>query len=303
MTVPASAAESEYDLVTPTGTLGGTLSLPAPSATRVALIVAGSGPTDRDGNNPAGVASAPYRRLAAALAQAGIASVRYDKRGIGGSSAAITSEQNLTFDILIADVVAWLAKLRADGRFHTIAVVGHSEGSLLGMIAATPARANAYVSVSGAGFPAAQILRRQLAPRLAQAPALLAASDRIIDSLSAGKTVADVPSELAGLYRPSVQPYLISWFRYDPRIEIAKSAAPVAIVQGTTDLQVSVDDARALAAARKDAQLVVVSNMTHMLTDDASTDEQQQAASVYANASLPIDATLIQTIVRTIPTG
>ena len=301
MTSPASAAESEYDLVTPTGTLRGTLSVPAGAPARVALIVAGSGPTDRDGNNPAGIASAPYRRLAAALAQAGIASVRYDKRGIGASSGAMASEQNLTFDILIADVVAWLAKLRGDSRFHRIAVVGHSEGSLLGMIAATPEHANAYVSVSGAGFPAAQVLRRQLAPRLASAPALLAASNRILDALSAGKTVADVPPELAALYRPSVQPYLISWFRYDPRVEIGKAAAPLAIVQGTTDIQVGVEDARALAAARKDAQLVIIPNMTHTLTDDASTNEQQQAGSVYANASLPIDSTLVQTIVRTIP--
>jgi uncharacterized protein len=292
----SDAQEAGYDLVTPTGTIYGTLLLPA-GATRVVLIVAGSGPTDRDGNNPLGVTAASYRRLAVALAERGIASVRYDKRAIAASAAAGPKMIDLRFDNYVDDAAAWIAKLRSDGRFRAIALAGHSEGSLIGMIAAQHQPLDAYVSISGPGYPADVVMRRQLGPQLAAAPDLAAASTRILDALVRGQTVSDVPEKLLAIYYPASQPYLISWFRYDPRIEIKKVRAPVTIVQGGNDVQVEVDDANALSAARPDAKCIIIPRMTHVLSDDDATTGAAQSTGVYRDASRPIDPALVSAIV------
>jgi len=294
----AIAAESSYDLVTKTGTIFGTLSQPI-TATKapVVLIVAGSGPTDRDGNSP-GVHAGTYRLLADALAAEGIASLRYDKRGIARSAAAMPDEASLRFDDYVSDAAEWLAKLRGDGRFGKIGLAGHSEGSLIGMIAAQRMPCDYFASLSGAGFPAAEELRRQLGPQLASQPQLAAENDRILAALTAGQTVADVPQALMVLYRPSVQPYIISWFRYDPRVEIAKLAMKCAIVQGTNDVQIPVADAQALAAAQPRATLVLVDGMTHVLKDATETTAADQAQTVYQDPTVPINRTVVRTIVE-----
>jgi uncharacterized protein len=292
----AAAAESAYDLVTPSGTIFGTLVTP-PGAppTPVVLIIAGSGPTDRNGNGPM-LKLDIYSKLATVLADRGIASVRYDKRGVAASQAALSSELAIRFDTYVDDAVAWIKKLRADPRFSRVIVVGHSEGSLIGMIAAQRAHVDAYVSLEGAGFPAATVLATQLK---ANAPGMAGQWQPILDKLASGATVpaADVPADLGPLFRPSVQPYLISWFKYDPRVEIAKLTGPVVIVQGTHDIQVGVADGQALAGAAPSAKYVLIDGMTHVLTDDPGTTLAQQASGAYADAARPLDATLVTAIV------
>jgi pimeloyl-ACP methyl ester carboxylesterase len=299
-TVPLVAGASELDenLETPTGTIYGTLTLPAGRVKPpVVLVIAGSGPTDRNGNASTLVLNM-YTKLAAALAERGIATVRYDKRGIAASAAAAPDETAIRFDTYVADGEAWIRKLRADGRFASVSVVGHSEGSLVGMIASQRAPVDAYVSLEGAGFPANVVLARQIATNLAPYPELKAQSDRILASLVSGKLVAasDVPTPLLSLYRPSVQPYLMSWFAYDPRVEIARATGRVTIVQGTHDVQVSIDDGKALAAARPTATFVLVDGMTHVLTDDPGTTLAEQVSGAYADASRPLDARLVTTL-------
>ncbi len=292
----AAAADSAYDLVTPSGTIFGTLVTPAAAPpTPVVLIIAGSGPTDRDGNGPM-LKLDIYRKLAAALAERGIASVRYDKRGVAASQAALTSELAIRFDTYVDDAVAWIKKLRADPRFSRVIVAGHSEGSLIGMIATQRAHVDAYVSLEGAGFPAATVLATQLQ---ANAPGLSGQWQPILNKLASGATVpaADVPADFAPLFRTSVQPYLISWFKYDPRVEIAKVPGAVVIVQGTHDVQVAVADGQALAAAAPQAKYVPIDGMTHVLTDDPGTTLAQQLSGAYADAARPLDATLVSTVV------
>ncbi len=288
-TAGANAPDVDYDLVTPSGTLGGTLTLPAVSHPPVALIIAGSGPTDRNGNS-ALLRCDTYRLLAAALASRGIATVRYDKRGIGASRAAGVDEEKLRFDTLVDDAARWIAKLRADARLGRVAIAGHSEGSLIGMLAAAKTNVDAFVSLEGVGFPAADAIRRQMAPQLAALPDVAAENERILQALVAGKRAPDVPGLLQALYRPSVQPYLISWFKYDPRVAIAALTCKTVIVQGTFDLQVTADDARALAAANKAATLTLVERMSHTLKDAADATLVTQVKTVYADPSLPIDA-------------
>jgi uncharacterized protein len=290
----ALAAESEIVLRTPTGTIYGTLSMPgAGSAVPVVLIIAGSGPTDRNGNSGP-VKAGTYALLSDALAKRAIASVRYDKRGIGASSAAIRAEQDLRFETYANDASAWLRQLRADKRFSKLIVAGHSEGSLVGMIAIQQINADAFVSLEGAGRPAGTVLREQLKSKVP--PDLYVQCDAIIAQLEQGHTFMNPPQDLSTLFRPSVQPYLISWFRYDPAVEMAKVRAPATIVQGTADVQVSMDDADALKAADPAAKLLVVQGMNHMLKHAPDTSSQAAILNGYTDASLPIEPQVIDAV-------
>ena len=291
---PAQPVEHAVRLETSTGTLHGSLLLP-PTAGPYPLVLlhAGSGPTDRNGNSAAiRGANNSLKLLTEALAAQGIASVRYDKRGVAASVAAAPSESELRFDTYVEDAAAWIRQLRTDSRFRSVVVLGHSEGSLIGMLAAERARADAFISLAGPARRASDVLREQLRPQL---PAeLWQHSERILAELEQGRTTADVPPALAPLYRPSVQPYLISWFRYIPAEEIQRVPGPVLIVQGTTDVQVSVSEAHALQQARPDAELAVIEGMNHVLKL-VPQDAAQQSAS-YSNPALPIAPALVERV-------
>lgn len=293
----AYAAESNLTLQTATGSIFGTLLMPASAKpVPVVLLIAGSGPTDRDGNNPTlpGKNDA-LKLLANALAARGIASLRYDKRGIGASAAAMTAEKDIRFDTYIDDAAGWIKLLHANPRFTKIVVAGHSEGSLLGAIAAERGNVAAYVSLEGAGRPAYTVLREQLRPALA--PASLVQADAIIAQLKAGGLyTGDIPAGLEGLFRPSVQPYLISWFKYDPAVEVGKLRIPVTIVQGTADVQVTMADAEALKSASPSAKLVVVQGMNHVLKDAPDVSSQAAILAGYSNPKLPVAPQVIDAV-------
>jgi fermentation-respiration switch protein FrsA (DUF1100 family) len=282
-------------LDTPTGKIAGTLVVPASSKpVPLVVIIAGSGPTNRDGNSPLlPGANNSLKLLAEGLRDRGIATLRYDKRGIAESVKAGVSESALRFDMLADDAAGWVRKLRPDSRFSTITVLGHSEGSLLGMLATERAQADAFVSVAGAGRPASAVLRDQLGRQLP--PDLLAFSNRALDALIAGRTVDSVPPALNVLFRPSVQPYLISWLPLDPAALVKALTVPVLIAQGSADIQVSVRDAELLAAAQPKAKLVVVTGMNHVFKTPAGSDPASQQAS-YSDPSLPVARELIEAV-------
>jgi hypothetical protein len=289
-------------LETPTGNLVGTLLAPAGAGPfPLVVIIAGSGPTDRDGNSPLlPGANNSLKLLAEGLAAQGIASLRYDKRGIGASAKALRSESDMRFGDGADDAAAWVRKLRADQRFPTITVVGHSEGSLLGMLAAQRAPVDGYVSIAGAGRRADHILKEQFRKQLA--PALLDEANRTLDTLLAGHTVASPPSELPMLFHASIQPYWISWLQVDPQVEIARLAIPVLVVQGTLDGQVPVSDAQLLAKAQSHATLLVIDGMNHVLKRAPADASSQQAS--YGDPTLAAAPELIDGIaafVKSVP--
>ncbi len=294
-----SATPQPITLKTATGEIFGTLVLPSGSGRHsIVLIIAGSGPTDREGNSQAAVAPGKtlhtdsYKLLATALAAKGIASVRYDKRGVAASAPAMAGmkESDYRFDMGIDDAAGWIRMLRADPRFSKIIVVGHSEGSLVGMIAAQRTAADGFVSLEGAGRPAADVIREQLLARGVPG----AMFESLLDTLAVGKTVDSTPPALAALFRPSVQPYLISWFKYDPAAEIKKLPYATLVVQGTHDVQVSEKDASLLATAPR-AKLLTINGMTHVLKMGPA-DAATQAMTVYSDPAIPIVPEIVSAI-------
>ncbi|BCW89581.1 Esterase EstD [Alphaproteobacteria bacterium SO-S41] len=224
------------------------------------LFLSGSGPTDRNGNQP-GMENNSLKMLAEALGYAGIASIRVDKRGVAASAKAGPKEEDLRFETYIDDAKAWLAFLKAQPLVRQVWVLGHSEGALIGSIVAQSKDVAGFISLAGAGEKAADVLRRQLAEN----PLALAMAEPTLKKLEAGELDPDANPALGALFRPSVQPYLISWFKYDPAAEIAKVPGKVAIIQGSHDIQVLVLDAEKLHAARPDAAYTLIEGMNHIL--------------------------------------
>ena len=262
-TIFTLAQEEIIVLETPTGNIEGTLLVPSKENVPLVLIIAGSGPTDRDGNSGS-LKNNSLKMLAQGLYDNNIASLRFDKRGIVKSAKAMTSEEDLRFEHYIQDVQQWYSLLKDDSRFSSFIILGHSEGSLIGMIASQTVIPDKFISLAGPGVSMQATIRRQLAD---QPPYILSMSLPIIEQLEKGKTVDSVPPLINMLFRPSVQPYLISCFKYDPAIEISKVQSPVLIVQGTTDIQIQVEDAKKLAAANSNSELVIIEGMNHILKE------------------------------------
>jgi len=283
--------EMEQSVQTSTGELYGTLTVPILKGTfPVALIIAGSGPTDRNGNN-AQMKNNSLQMLAHELAAQGIASLRYDKRGIGKSASAMISEDQLRFDNYVEDAKAWAAQLKTDSRFRELIIIGHSEGSLIGMLACE--QADVFVSLAGAGRPIDVILKEQLAVQLKGKKKLLRAANVGISKLKEGKLVEDSPSELFGLFRPSVQPYMISWMKYDPAVEIWKLKIPIVIIQGSTDLQVKEEDAVILFKAHPlNSRLIIIEDMNHVLK--IAPLDREKNIETYSNPELPLAEELVK---------
>ncbi|OHD18735.1 MAG: hypothetical protein A2087_10605 [Spirochaetes bacterium GWD1_61_31] len=245
------------------GVLHGSLLRPDQPATMGVLLIAGSGPTDRDGNSmllPGRNDS--LRQLAEALAANGFLVLRADKRGIGRSVWPGLREEDLTVDQYAADAAAWAAWLRQQEGIRHIGLAGHSEGALVAMLASQLGQVDALALLAPLSMGFLDTVLQQLS---GAEPRLLDAVRRITAELQSGRNVADVPAELQSLFRPSVQPYLISLARHEPARLLGSLPVPVFIVAGGRDLQIRLDDVRALAAARPDATFRELADMNHVL--------------------------------------
>ena len=280
----------------PQGPLSGTL-LDAGRGTPVVLVIPGSGPTDRDGNNPLGVRAAPYRLLAEALAAKGVSTVRIDKRGMFASKDAAPDPNQVTIADYVADTRQWVDAIREGSGQKCAWLLGHSEGALVALAAAQKKDGLCgVVLVAGAGRRMSDVIRAQLRSNPSNA-AILESAMSALESLDGGHRVdvTGLHPALQRLFAPQVQPFLIDMFRHDPAKLASTVAVPLLIVQGERDLQVTSADARALAAAQPKAKLVLLPRMNHVLKGVASDDRQANVAT-YADPSLPVDAGLVDAI-------
>jgi uncharacterized protein len=286
-------SKSNYNVSTSDGRLYGTLTMPDEKGkVPVVLFIAGSGPTDRDCNSALGLKSNSFVMLADSLAKAGIASVRYDKRGVGESMGVVKDPSKISFEVFVSDAAEYVKKLKEDQRFSRVYIMGHSEGSLIGNIVAQQIAVDGVVSVAGPGQPCGRLLQQQIDSNY---PASKEKAKVIIDSISKGYMVTDVPEELAMVFPPQVQHFFATIMKYDPANEIRKVKCPILLVQGDNDLQVGVAEAELLKKAAPAAQLTVIKGMNHALKV-APTDRQGNYAT-YNQPTLPIDGELPKAII------
>ena len=294
----AAAATSAITAPGPLGPLQGTM-ISAGADTPVVLIIPGSGPTDRDGNNPLGITSASYRLLAEGLSERGVSSVRIDKRGMFGSKRAVKDGNAVTLADYAADAHSWARTIRDRTKAKCVWLLGHSEGGLVALTAAQqPAGICGVILVAAPGQKLGDVMRAQLRANPANAPVLddaLAA----IGSLEAGKRV-DVSAmhpALQQLFAPQVQGFLIDVMAADP-VKLAKwTKLPMLIVHGGKDMQVGEADAKAFAAADTAAKLLTIDDMTHAFK---ALEGEGRAANMatYTDPSRPVHPQLVDAVAR-----
>jgi len=281
-------------LKTQSGNLYGELEIPEANFNgQVALIIAGSGPTDRDGNS----AIIPgknnsLKMLAQELAAQGIATLRYDKRGIGLSKEAGVSEAEMTFEMSINDAKAWIDLISNDTRFNKIYTIGHSQGALIAsVLAAEVSEVKGTILISGTSQSADEIIEAQLK---GLPEGLQIEAKQVMESLRNGKTVPEVTMFLASVFRPSVQPFLISWMKFQPKDYVAKTKVPMLVVHGENDIQVPDWHADSLAVANASAKIYKVTGMNHVLKDAPMQRDANLAT--YSNPDLNLSAGLVDGI-------
>jgi pimeloyl-ACP methyl ester carboxylesterase len=282
----------------PSAALSGTLTDAGPKSP-VVLIIPGSGPTDRDGNSPLGVKASTYRLLAEGLAAQGVSSVRIDKRGMFGSKAAVADANKVTIADYAADTASWVSSIRKATGAKCVWLIGHSEGGLVALSAAQhPNGICGVITIAAVGRKFGAVMREQLRANPANAP-ILDAALKTIDSLEAGKKVAaaTLPVALRTLFADDVQPFIINLFAEDPAGLAAGLKLPLLIVQGDQDIQVTVDDAKALAAAQPKASLALLPGVNHVLKMPAG-DDRAANLRAYADPALPIAPAVVEAIAR-----
>lgn len=287
----AQLTEKEIFVVNEQDTLWGTLTTPQleiDTNQACVLIIAGSGPTDRDGNNNI-MKNNSLKMIAHDLSKMGISSIRYDKRGVGSSFGAYKNESDLTFEdnVMIAGDFYDLA---VSFGYSKLFIAGHSEGSLIGILLSEKKSPYGFISIAGAGRPIQHVLKEQYE---ATAPIVRDSAHVVIDILASGKRIDTLSPWLYSVFRPSIQPYIISWMQYNPVDELKKLTCPVLVLQGDQDIQVSTEDAYALTY-NDSIELHVLDGMNHVLKK-VGTDLSKNRAS-YNDPTLPLHEDLIFSI-------
>lgn len=267
--------------------LNGTLYSPLKQnkKTNLVILIAGSGPTDRNGNQK-GMTNNSLRFLAEELVKKNTAVFSYDKRIFAQMTTGKLDEASLSFDDFINDAKAVVTYFKNQKKYHRITIAGHSEGALIGMVAANGI-ADGYISIAGAGRPIDEVLVEQIEK---QAPFLKEEVQKDLAILKSGTTFELKNPMLASLFRASVQPYMISWIKYNPQTEIKKLYIPILIINGDKDIQVPFTDAELLHQAQPKAILKIIPTMNHIFKEIKG-DETENKAS-YTNPNLPISKDL-----------
>jgi len=238
----------------------GTLTLPNNFQTGpLVIFIQGSGPVNRDGNAPM-MKNDGMKKIAQALADQGIAAFRYDKRIFKMDRLKI-KEKDLRFEDFVTDVNSIISYFKNDDRFNKVILAGHSEGSLIGMLAAAEGDVDAYISLAGAGRPIHKIIVEQIAK---QSPELSENAKIAFDEMLETGTTTNYSPYLESVFRASVQPFMHSWMKFDPAAEVAKLEIPVLIINGSFDIQVDVQDAEILNEAAKNSKIVILEKMNHI---------------------------------------
>lgn len=254
----------------------------------LAILIAGSGPTDRDGNQNF-LKNNSLKKLAINLTKNKIATYRYDKR-IVKQLKSNNIDKDIMFDDFVTDAKSVIDYFKNSQNFNKIYVIGHSQGSLVGMLAAKD-RADGFISLAGAGQSIDQVIIEQVNKT---APNFTEDTKRVFETLKQGKTTTDYPMALSSIFNIEIQKFMINWMQYNPTEVIKSLEMPVLVVNGTKDLQVSENEAKLLKEANKEATLKIIENMNHVLVTIEGDDLENSKS--YAETQRPIAEGLIEVI-------
>lgn len=238
----------------------GTLLLPKDNNhNSLAIIIGGSGPIDRNGNQNF-LKNNSLKKLAEALSSQGITSFRYDKRVVKQIKLGIFDE-DILFDDFVQDAISTITYFRKKNKFQKIYVIGHSQGSLVGMIAAKN-RVNGFISLAGSGESIDNVIIEQIKKT---APQFNDDTKRILQEIKKGKKVKDYPPALKSVFREDIQGFMRNWMSYEPTEIIKQLEMPILIINGDKDLQITVTEARKLKGAVPNSEIAIIENMNHVL--------------------------------------
>jgi pimeloyl-ACP methyl ester carboxylesterase len=270
--------------------IDGTILTPETAAkSPLVIIIAGSGPTDRNGNQQM-MKNNSLQYLAEGLYKEGIATFRYDKRIIKQMKDRTMNEESIRFDDFIKDAEAVVDYFKRSDAFSKIVVLGHSQGATVGMVAAQQG-ADGFISIAGPGRSIDDVIVEQLSQ---QAPGLKENARKAFDDLRVNGVAQNYSPGLASIFRPSIQPFIRTWMEYDPSVEIQKLDVPVLLLAGTKDLQVLPSEGALLKTAKPDATYTVVTDMNHVLKEIKGDDLVNQKS--YNEPNRPVMPELIQAI-------
>jgi pimeloyl-ACP methyl ester carboxylesterase len=255
----------------------------------VALLIAGSGSTDHDGNGPQ-LKPATLKKLSDQLVAHNIATLRYDKRGAGGWKGEFGKPEDFRFKDYVEDASALVNYLRASGKFSKVILIGHSEGGLVAILTAQKQTIDRLVLLATAARKQGDLLKAQLEKKLS--PENYAPIAKAIDAIMAGQIVDPPPQGLA--IPPAMQPGIASAFTEDPIEPLKKLVMPILIVSGGRDHQLARLDSVALETAAPQAKTLWLPDMNHVLVDVS--DDGDDLVS-YGQSERPLDATMIEQIV------
>jgi alpha-beta hydrolase superfamily lysophospholipase len=261
----------------------------------VALLIAGSGSTDHDGNGPQNK-PATLKKLAEQFAARQIATLRYDKRGAGGWKPEFGRHEDFRFKDYVDDAAALVDYLRGGGKFSRIILVGHSEGGLVAILTARRVPVDRLVLLVTAARRQGDLLKAQLEKRIA--PDQFAPIAKAIDAMMSGEIVDPTPPGLP--IPPAMQPGIASAFVEDPIDPLKQIIQPILIVGGGRDRQLARLDLVALAAAAPAAKTLWLPEMNHVLVDVA--DEADDVAA-YNQPERPLDPDMIESVAAFIAAG
>ncbi len=239
--------------------IDGSLIAPNSHSDQLAIIIGDSGPTDRDGNQNFQKTN-NLKKLAQQLANNGIATFRYDKR-IVRQIKMNSLDPRIKFDDFVSDAMDVVKYFKTKNEFKKIYIIGHGQGSLIGMIAAQE-HVHGLISLAGAGQSIDAVVIDQIQKT---APMFTEDSKRVFDILRSGQTTTDFPPALASVFDLSVQKFMMSWMKFDPALIIKDLTIPILIINGTKDLQVETSEAELLHKANEKSELKLIEKMNHVL--------------------------------------
>jgi hypothetical protein len=261
----------------------------------VALLIAGSGTTDHDGNGPQ-VKPATLKKLSEQLVARKIATLRYDKRGAGGWKPEFGRPEDFRFVNFVDDAAALVNYLRASGKFSKVVVIGHSEGGLVGILTTRRVPVDRLVLLVTAARRQGDLVKAQLEKTVP--PDVFEPIAKAIDAVMAGQIVDPPPPGFS--VAPSMQPGIASAFTEDPIDPLKKVTEPTLIIGGGRDRQVARVDFAALSAASPVAKTLWLPDMNHVLVD--VTDEADDIKA-YRDAERPLDPAMIDAVAAFVLAG